>query len=465
MKARKDEHGRYKPAIVVVFFLFFFLVVMSAEAGSAAGESLTLDEAVRTALKNNHELRAQGNAHAAKGADIGVARSALLPRVSLEERYLRTAHPAYAFMTKLSQQRIEAADFAPDTLNHPAAIDDFQTAVTLEQPLFAQKARIGLELSKTEAAASEESLRRKKEEVAFRTVQYYLTAVTAGEYIKVTQKALEDAQEHQRLAEIRYKAELGLYSDMLRASTAVAEARQRLVSARKNSVLAKRALGLWVGSDETVEVTTETPDLPVREIGSLRTGSLARGDVRSLELRTENAKNNVRMAEAGYYPLLGLGGSYQWNDHNHPLGGEGDGWQVMAFLRWEIFDGTKTKYEKTKAGYQAAEAEEHLKGIKKMVAYQVDEAWLTLEEAGKNRELSQEELKTAEEGRRLVRVRYEGALSPLVDLLDAQVSFDRAFANRVARENEYKLAIAALSFAGGTILQDLQAEEPERGTK
>jgi hypothetical protein len=38
-------------------------------------------------------------------------------------------------------------------------------------------------------------------------------------------------------------------------------------------------------------------------------------------------------------------------------------------------------------------------------------------------------------------------------------------ANRVAKENEYKLAIAALGFAGGTILQDLQLEEPEGGTK
>ena len=100
-----------------------------------------------------------------------------------------------------------------------------------------------------------------------------------------------------------------------------------------------------------------------------------------------------------------------------------------------------------------------------MVSFQVDEAWLTLEEAKKNQELAQEELKTAEEGRRLVKVRYDGSLSPIVDLLDAQVSFDRARANRVARENEYKLAIAALSFAGGTILQDLQVEEPEGRTK
>jgi outer membrane protein TolC len=465
MKTGSDPKGRKKLSAVTLMVMLFFLAVMPAWTANAAGERLTLDEAVKTALKNNHELQAQRNAHAAKGAEIGVARSFLLPRISLEERYMRTAGPAYAFMTKLNQQRIEFADFAPDTLNHPAAVNDFQTAVTVEQPLFGKKAGIGLEMSKMEAAASEEALHRKKEEVAFKVVQYYLMVSTAGAYIQVAEKSLEDAQEHQRLAEVRYAAGLGLYSDTLRAATAVAEARQRLVSAGKNNSVAKRALGLVIGSAEAVEVAAETPALPIREIESLRTRSLARRDVRSLELRTKNAKNNIRLAEAGYYPLLGVGGTYQWNDHNHPLGGEGDGWQVMAFLRWELFDGAKTRHEKIKAGYQASEADEYLKGMKKMVSFQVDEAWLTLEEAKTNQELAQEELKTAEEGRRLVKVRYEGALSPMVDLLDAQVSIDRARANRVAKENEYKLAIAALSFAGGTILQDLQVEEPEGGTK
>jgi outer membrane protein len=465
MKTRNDRKGRNSPATIFLFFLLFSLAAMPAGAGSAAGERLTLDEAVKVALKNNHELQAQRNAHAAKGAEIGIARSSLLPRISLEERYLRTAIPAYAFMTKLNQERIEFVDFAPDTLNHPAAISDFQTAITFEQPLFVKKAGIGLEMSKMEESASEEALQRKKEEVAFKTVQYYLMVSTADAYVRVAEKSLEDAQEHQRLAGIRYEAGMGLYSDTLRAATVVAEARQRLVSAGKHLVVAKRALGLVIGSAEAVEIAAEAPALPIREIESLRTRSLTRRDIRSLEMRTENARNQIKLAEAGYYPLLGVGGTYQWNDHNHPLGGEGDGWQVMAFLRWELFDGAKTRHEKIRAGHQASEAEEHLKGMKKMVSFQVDEAWLTLEEAKKNQELAQEELKTAEEGRRLVKVRYEGALSPMVDLLDAQVSFDRARANLVARENEYKLAIAALGFAGGTILQDLQVEGAEGKTK
>ncbi len=461
MQTRSVPKGRNRPSDIFFIFLLFFLAAMMTVAGSASGERLTLDEAVKMAMKNNHELQAQRNANAAKGAEIGVARSSLLPKISLEERYLRTTSPTYAFMTKLSQERIALADFAPENLNHPSAVNDFQTAITFEQPLYVRKANIGLEMSKVEAAASEEALYRKKEEVAFKVIQYYLMVSTAGAYINVTEKSLEDVKEHHRLAEVRYAAGLGLYSDTLRAATAVTEARQRLVSVGKNLSMAKRALGLMIGSAEAVEVEAETTALPVREIEALRTQSLGRRDVKSLEMKTENARNQIKLAEAGYYPILGAGGTYQWNDHNHPLGGEGEGWQVMAFLRWELFDGAKARYEKIKAGYQASEAEEYLKGMKKMVSFQLDEAWLTLEEAKKNRELAQEELKTAEEGRRLVKVRYENSLSPMMDLLDAQVSFDRARANRVAKENEYKLAIFNLGYASGTILQELHVDEPE----
>jgi outer membrane protein len=459
MKTLANKTGKGKRVGIALIFLLMSLSSAMVKPGMTAETRLTLPEAVKAALENNHELRALGNSHAAKQADVGIARSYLLPKISLEERYLRTVNPTYAFMTKLNQERITMNDFAPDSLNHPDAVNDFQTAVSFEQPLFVRKATVGLEMSKMEVEASEETLQRKKEEIAFKVVQTYLTVSTAGGYVKVTEKALEDAREHQRLAEARYKTGLGLYSDVLRASTAAADAGQKLVSAGKNLSIAKRALGLMIGSGEAVDVMQETPALPVREIDYLRTQSLTRRDIKALELRKENAKNNIKLAEAGYFPLLGVGGAYQLNDHSKPLGNEGDSWQLMAFLKWDLFDGAKRKHEKTKANHQVSEADEYLKGMKKMVSFQVDEAWLTLEEAKSNMALAQEALKSAEEGRRLVKVRYEGSLSPIVDMLDAQVSYDHTAANLVARENEYKLAIANLCFASGTIIQDLQLEE------
>jgi outer membrane protein TolC len=131
----------------------------------------------------------------------------------------------------------------------------------------------------------------------------------------------------------------------------------------------------------------------------------------------------------------------------------------MAFLRWNLFDGARKEYERAKAKHQAAAIEEQLEGLKKTVSFNIYEAYLGVEEAKKKVELAESALKTAEEGRRLVKRRYENSLSPLVDLLDAQLNLDRARANLTVSKNEYHLALARLNFASGTILQDLEVKE------
>ncbi|HXG30358.1 MAG TPA: TolC family protein, partial [Thermodesulfobacteriota bacterium] len=302
-------------------------------------------------------------------------------------------------------------------------------------------------------------LARKKEELAFRVIQSYIMVQTAKGFVNVAEKSLEDAKEHLRIANARFKKEVGLFSDTLRASTAVTEAEQELISARKNMNVAKRELGLLLGMSESVDTDADTQEIPLKGIDYYEGESLSRKDIRSLELRYENAKTNVRIAESGYLPTLGVGGSYQLNDHNAPFGGEGDSWSVMAFLRWNLFDGARREYERAKAKHKVKEVEEQLSGLKKAVSFDVYEAHLGVEEARKNLELAESALKTAEEGRRLVRIRYENSLSPLVDLLDAQLNLDRARANLTARKNEYRLAIARLGFASGTLLQDLDVEE------
>ncbi|MGD0282286.1 MAG: TolC family protein, partial [Dissulfurispiraceae bacterium] len=99
-----------------------------------------------------------------------------------------------------------------------------------------------------------------------------------------------------------------------------------------------------------------------------------------------------------------------------------------------------------------------LKGLIDTVSFKVYESYLGIDEAKKNLELSRSELKAAEEGKRLVQVRYENSLSPLVDLLDTQASLDHARANLVVRENDYRIAVANLCYESGTILKDLNIE-------
>ncbi len=436
------------------FYLFPFLFLL-AQLSVAEEVRFNLRDAINTALENNDELQALESSVSAEKADVGISRSFLLPQVNLEENFVRTNNPTGVFSIKLNEGRFKESDFDISTLNNPDPVSDFETDVSVEQPVLAIQEVLALKSANKEYLASREEFGRQREYVAFRVTETYIRVGTAKEFVQVSRKAVEDAREQLRIANSRFKSGLGLYSDTLRAETAVTEAEQQLVSTEKNLKVAKRSLGLLLGMNEAVDTEAETEEIPLRDFGYYSEKSLTRKDVASLEYKNESAKTNVSIADSGYLPRIGVRGTYQLNDSDVPFGAEGDSWFIAAFMRWEIFNGGRREYERARAKHTASRIEESLEGLKKEVSLRVYESYLSVEESKKNTELAEKSLETAAEGTRLVRKRYENSLSPFVDLLDAQLNLDRARADLTARRNEHLTSVARLSFESGTILEDL----------
>jgi len=437
---------------MTVSFVFIFLL---AQISVAEEVIFKLREAVGTALENNDDLKAFESSVSAEKADIGISRSYLLPQINLEESFVRTNNPTGVFSIKLNEGRFKESDFEISSLNNPDPVSDFETGISVEQPILAIQEALALKSANKEYLAKREEFGRQREYVAFRVVETYIQVGTAKEFVRVARKALEDAREQLRIANSRFKSGMGLYSDTLRAETAVTEAEQQLVSTEKNLKVAKRSLGLLLGLEESVDAEAVTEGIALREFEYYTEKSLLRKDVVSLQYRYESARTNVSIADAGYLPRIGVRGTYQLNDRNVPFGSEGDSWFVAAILRWEIFNGGRREYERVRASHTASQMEESLEGIKKSVSLSVYESFLAVEEAKKNVELAEKSLETAAEGTRLVRKRYENSLSPFYDLLDSQLNLDRTRANLVAKQNGYSISVARLSFESGTILEDL----------
>jgi outer membrane protein len=440
-------------ALLTFFFSGFFpSVALSGE------RQFSLREAIEFSWKENPEIKAFDQGLLSQKEEIGIARSSLLPKITFEERFMRTNNPTYAFMAKLNQGRFQEEDFAIDSLNQPSPVNDFQTGLSFEQPLFAPKANIGVDMAKTEYSAKGAEVERKREEIAFRVFKTYLGVQTAKSFTGVAGKGVEDAKEHLRVAEARFNAGLGLYSDVLRATVALSSAEEKVVSAGKDLEVSRRALGLMLGLDESVDVDDERPSFSLRKLEEYYAASRSRKDLMSLERRYRNAGNALKMANAGYFPVIGIGGAYQLNDHAVPFGAEGDSWQLTAFLRWQLFDGTRREHERQKAKHTISETAEHLEGFRKQISFMVFDAFLGVDESRKGLELAKASVKSADEGKRLVEERYENSLSTMVDLLDVQTSLDSARANVVDKEAAYLISIANLAYQSGTLLDDLGLE-------
>ncbi|MDA8169546.1 MAG: TolC family protein [Nitrospiraceae bacterium] len=434
------------------------LIVILAGA-PASGENtvkMGLREAVETALKDNPRIKASTWGLKAVQEDVGIARSYYLPSLTFEDRYMRTDNPTYAFMAKLNQQRFTASDFDINSLNSPQAVNDFQGSVKLEQVIFSERAITGLRMAKLESKASGQDFERLREKVTQDVISAYLGVITSRHFADVAEQGVKDAGEHKRLATLRYNTGLGLYSDVLRAEAAQKEAERKLSAAQKANEVAKRALGLALGRSESVDAIGTGYKVTLEPIDAYYGGLEKRPDIQALETRTKNAENGVTLAKSGYLPEVGVGGQYQWNDHSSPLGAEGSSYMVNAFLRWSIFDGARREHQVSQARAKAEEARQYLEGLKKQARFQVFDSYKSVEEAQKSLDLANAELSAAEEGTRLVTLRYQNSLSPIIDVLDSQLMLDAARTGVVEAQNNLMEKFFNLGFESGMINEFIQ---------
>ncbi|NOX21409.1 MAG: TolC family protein [Nitrospirae bacterium] len=435
-----------------VLTIIIFLILTS---GISNAEVLSLKEAINIALKDNPRIRAFNWSIEAQKEDIEILKKNYYPKITLEERFSRTNNPTYAFMSKLNQERFTSNDFIIDSLNNPDSINDFQTSLNIEQPLYIPKLNTGIKISKIQLQEKSLRLSRLKEEVIRDVIRAYLGVLTAREYVKVAQKSIEDIKEHKRLAELRYKAGLGLYSDVLRAEVSLKDAEKKLISARNSFDTAKRMLALVLGKTEPVDVLDEDIPLYLKDLNAYLEAGFNRYDLKSLKKSLEMAENVVKLEKSTFIPEIGIGGSYQLNDHNTPLGSEGSSYIVMAFLRWRAIDFT-LKHRVNKASLKAKELSENIEGLKNTIHFQINKAYNDVIEMKKNIELYEASVKDAKEALRLVRKRYENSLSPVVDLLDTQVMLDHARAKLVQARNDYRIALIDLYFQSGILAKEIE---------
>lgn len=434
--------------------LFFSVLLIFIIVNSAGAEMITLNQAVNIALKDSPFLKAFSWSIEGRKEDVNVSKGHMYPRLNIEERFMRTNNPTFGFMAKLNQERFTQADFMISRLNNPDDISDFQTSLTVEQPIFVPNVYIGLGMSRNELEAKNKEYQRKKSEVTLNVLKNFLGVQTAKEYLIAAQKGIEDALEHKRLASLRYDVGTGLYSDMLRGKVEVKKAEAILVKTKGILEVAKRALGLALGRTEAVDTVENRIFLPVNDLSVYLAASLNRNDLKALKLRHANAGDGVKMEKSVFLPEVGFRGSYQMNDHKNPFSPEGESYVLMGFLQWNLFDAAR--YGKIKkAEAKVNEVAEHLSGLKKRINFRVNEAYIRVKEKEQNLSLSKAALKEAEEALRLVRVRYENSLTSMVDLLDTQVMLQNARAGLVDAESDYISAIAELYYQSGTLLKTL----------
>jgi TolC family type I secretion outer membrane protein len=432
--------NRYSVIIASAIVMLSVVGISHAAVEKAdLAEPLSIDQAVKMALRDNAAVREAHDEVAAARAQIGESRSQSFPELIGES--------AYTHLTN-----VPVFNLGPGETIALAAHDDVISTITLRQSVYTG-GRITGNISRAEALydAAVGSLGVTQNEVGLQTRQAYYAVLLDQALVRSAEATLTAAQKQLTDATSRYDAGTSARYDVLRAKTQVSQAQQTLVEAQNQVEIAEVALNRILGVSLERRYTLSDPAQPAAEkdeISTLiETAVRQRAEILSAHARVAAAELGIKIARSGRYPQVDVSASYQ--DITVETPSLVPGYAIMATVSEEIFDGGRIHSSIQEAKSRRDEAKVQLDDTIRMVEQETRQSFLNLETARKTEETAKDTLAQAQEAFDVATVRYQAGVGTATEIADALASLTSARTNLDNAQYGYSVAYATLQRALG----------------
>jgi outer membrane protein TolC len=391
---------------------------------SKGGEvSLSLDEALQRARSENYEIKLSEADYRSAKADFRQTNALLLPSVQIEHTATATNDPLASFGYKLQQEIVQQSDFNPALLNDPENIENFNTAITLEQPLVNIDGWYGRKAARNRVDALKYKSERTRQYIDLAVHQAYFGLQLADAQKLFLDQVVKSVEKNHQLISNYYKQGLIKKDDLLEMEVRLLEARAKQKNAFAFRQKANNGLSYLLGYEYgTTIVNTDTLTPVIGAIGKENSLSVDRADVKAYQKGVEAYENLLKSAQSGYLPRLNAFGMYNLND-DKLLGTEAESWMVGAKLSVNLFDGYRTtgKVQKAKAEFQKKSLE--LDSYMQLQQRELEQAQLQLQVAASNLESTDKARTSAAEAYRIRHNRFREGLVKTTDLINAETAW------------------------------------------
>jgi outer membrane protein TolC len=425
---------------------------------AVAGRTLTLDEALRTAYRNNRDLR-QAKARVDQAhAGVLTAWSALLPTAAAQGKYthnykevtldlhaqlqgtLLLTQAVRPFVTDPTTQMqldqsivgLQGALAQPNPVIQKGEQLDF--GLTAAIPLLVPFAYPALQAAHRTEDAGRANLAVSEAQVLLATAQAYYACAGADELVD---KALDTA---------RARLEAGVVNrvEVKRAELQLVRAQQALLESQDVSAASYRSLGTILNVHEPVHVmpADEAP-APVEPVETLTATALQlRPEFLALNKTIESNRLTVSSNALRWLPTLSAFGNVR--AFNYPgFSGDQYSWAVGLQLDWTIYDGGIRDAQRQLAAAQRRENEARLDLLRDQVRDDVYNAERQLRTKRSALDTARRSVQLSKETLDLVQVQHDAGTATQLDLLQAQ---DNLVAAEVAlAQARFDLALGGLS--------------------
>lgn len=433
--------------------LLLMILMAGGSASAATAQSrLTLPEAIDRAQSQNLTARASVIAEREADERVVQARAGYLPKVDLAESWQRGNQPVFVFSFLLSQRQFTAANFAIDALNNPDPINNFRTALTLEQSVYSpslsatvRAARVGREL----AAAERTSL---DHDLAVSVTDAYGRVLAAVASARTATAALEAARADRARAADRRDAGRVTDVDVLQLDVYVARVQQQQIRAAGDERVGRATLNQLMG--QPLDAAFVLEPAPVSGVSTppnlttLDAQALAnRPDITIANLREQQAIAARETARAAFLPQVGA--QLGWEMNGGQWDARASSWVVGAVARVNLFQGFADRARLAEARAVVARRALEREQAEAAVRLEVRVVLARLDEASARLSTGLAGVAQARESQRIIRDRYESGLADVVALLRAAEAVQEADTQQIAAQIDVMLAGAALDHAMG----------------
>jgi len=434
-----------------------FLLILAAPLW--AQNPLSLHEAVQLALKQNKAIAATSAAEQASTAQIEEARSGRLPKLNYAESWTRSNNPVFVFSSLLTQHQFGLENFAIDSLNRPNPINNFQSLLSLDQPLYdAGQTRNAVKSATLTRQMSEEEERRTRMQVISGVVRAYYGAVLAAESLKTAEQSVRSAEADLKQAESVHAAGMSTDVDVLSIRVHLAAVTEQRIQRAADLDVAQSALndalGLPLDTRHTLTTSLTAANLPAQELAGLeKDASQTRPEARATHLEADLAKTQVDSARNALLPQVGFHAAFE-ADRQQFINKGGANWLASVGLHWNLFNGNgdKAKIEESKHWMERAHADEQR--VDSAVRLEVRRAWAELRAAEQRIEVAKAAVAEAEESLRITQNRYQAGMSNVTDLLRNEAAVLASRTRYLAAVHDQRIAATMLELAAGRLSPD-----------
>jgi outer membrane protein TolC len=428
--------------------LFLFVLALFASRAAAQSTTVTLDEAIGLAVKNNRQLQMSRLDMDKADYRVQEAVGTALPSISASGQYSRSLKKAVFFIPDLqnpSSGRIVPLEIGADNA--------FQFGFTATQILFNSAVFTGVGTAKIYQQASREMYRGTYNQTVGNAKRAFYAALFMRNVHAMTTASLKNAEDNLKTVETMNKQGLVSDYDFIRASVQVDNIRPAVVEAERNMVLTLNNLKLVMGMDPATtldvkgELQYEAVDPQLLERAEA-TAIAENANLKALELQKQVSDAIVSINKSEWYPTLAAFGNYQWQAQKNNFRFSGEDFVrssvVGLSLSFNIFNGMQSSARLNQAEIDYQKLEEQDRLAHDGLRMNVQNIRFRLEEASRRVQTQTRTVEMAERGYKIASTRYAAGNGTQLEVNDADLALMRARVNRVQAMYDYSVARADL---------------------